>query len=244
MAIDWRVARSLNVLLGQLNALAPNRDKESDGSIGDAEHASRASDHNPWYGPGIVTARDFTHDPAGGLDCNKLAATLVAHRDRRVKYVIWDRRIWEPGTGWETYYGANPHNHHLHLSVVASPLCDDESPWALDGLGTGGFLMALTDAQQKFIYDRLAGMTDPQRFYGKDKAGKTVEVAAGAPGAKPARVLDTLDGNYLVARLDAVAEEVAEMKAAQTAPAPVEVDYDRIVAALVERLGALRFDAE
>ena len=42
----WRVARSLDVLLGQLNALAPERSKASDGSIGDAAHASRSSDHN------------------------------------------------------------------------------------------------------------------------------------------------------------------------------------------------------
>ena len=32
----WRVAKSLNVLLDQINAIAPNRDKSSDGSIGDA----------------------------------------------------------------------------------------------------------------------------------------------------------------------------------------------------------------
>ncbi len=73
----WRTAKSLDVLLDEINRAAPKRSKASDGSIGDAAHATRSSDHNPWVrwlGTGIVTARDFTHDPAGGLDCNKLAA--------------------------------------------------------------------------------------------------------------------------------------------------------------------------
>jgi hypothetical protein len=128
MAAPWRVASSLNVLLGQLNVLAPRRSKASDGSIGDADHASRDSDHNPWYGPGIVTARDFTHDPAGGLDCQWLANVLVANRDPRIKYIIWNRRIWQGS--WRAYSGTNPHTKHLHLSVVASPANDSTSPWA------------------------------------------------------------------------------------------------------------------
>lgn len=132
--MDWRVARSLNTLLAQINALAPRRSKTSDGSIGDAAHATRTSDHNPWYvlgGTGVVTARDFTHDVAGGLDCHWLAARLVASGDKRIKYIIWSNRIWGPATGWRPYSGVNPHTHHLHLSVVASPLCDDTTPWRL-----------------------------------------------------------------------------------------------------------------
>jgi hypothetical protein len=129
----WRVAVSLDVLLAQVNAYAPRRSKASDGSIGDAEHATRDSDHNPWYGPGIVTARDFTHDPAGGLDCQWLADQLVASRDPRIKYVIWNRRIIEQG-GWQWtgYSGPNPHTAHLHLSVTPNGSCDDPRPWAID----------------------------------------------------------------------------------------------------------------
>lgn len=140
--MSWKVAESLDRLLAQLNAFAPNRSKVSDGSIGDAAHATRDSDHNPWLvldGQPLVTARDFTHDPAGGLDCNRLAATLVRARDSRVKYAIWSGRIidsrpqfhpWQ----WRPYDGANPHNHHLHLSVVADLRCRDGSPWMLPGL--------------------------------------------------------------------------------------------------------------
>jgi len=134
----WRVAKSLNKLLDQLNAMAPNRDKRSDGSIGDTSHQNRNSDHNPWYGPGIVTARDFTHDPEGGLDCHWLAGQLARLRDWRIKYIIWDRRIWNPAQGWKPYHGVNPHTSHLHLSVVASPACDDTSAWNLGTAGGGG----------------------------------------------------------------------------------------------------------
>jgi hypothetical protein len=133
--MTWRMARSLEVLLQQLNAMYPLRDKASDGGIGDAAHASRNSDHNPWYqantGVGIVTARDFTHDPNGGINCHSLAKWLSSNGDRRVKYIIWDRRIWDREDGWAPYYGVNPHTKHLHLSVVASVLCDDTRPWKL-----------------------------------------------------------------------------------------------------------------
>ncbi len=132
----WRVAESLDVLLGQVNALFPKRSKVSDGSIGDAAHASRSSDHNPWLklaGQPVVTARDYTHHPVGGLDCQKLADALVKSGDKRIKYIIWNRRIWQAGK-WTAYTGSNPHTQHLHLSVVANALCDSTTPWNLTGL--------------------------------------------------------------------------------------------------------------
>lgn len=46
-AIDWRVAKSLLVLRDQVNKMAPNRNKASDGTIGDETHQSHNSDHNP-----------------------------------------------------------------------------------------------------------------------------------------------------------------------------------------------------
>jgi hypothetical protein len=65
----WRPAKSLIQLRDQINQIAPNRSKASDGTIGDAAHASRASDHNPWVregDAGVVTAIDITHDPDDG----------------------------------------------------------------------------------------------------------------------------------------------------------------------------------
>ena len=62
----WRVAQSLIRLRDQINLAAPTRSKASDGTIGDAAHATRDSDHNPWVKEGalgIVTAMDITHAP-------------------------------------------------------------------------------------------------------------------------------------------------------------------------------------
>jgi hypothetical protein len=140
----WRVAYSLDQLLKQLNALAPNRSRASDGSIGDAAHQAQgsASDHNPWYLGYIVTARDITHDPAGGLDCNKLAAALIAAKDPRVKYLIWQGRLMDSravaGNNWRpwTWQPSTGHYQHLHLSVMADASADDTRPWSLPGLST------------------------------------------------------------------------------------------------------------
>lgn len=120
MAADWRVANSLDKLLSQINAKWPNRDKSSDGSIGDANHASRSSDHNPWVDDGVVTARDFTHDPAHGFDSYAFAEHLRQTEDPRIKYVISNSRIFSSETSpwvWRKYSGTNAHDHHVHVSV-------------------------------------------------------------------------------------------------------------------------------
>ncbi|GAA1961792.1 hypothetical protein [Amycolatopsis minnesotensis] len=159
--MTWRVARALDTLLSQLNARAPARSKASDGSIGDAAHATRDSDHNPWYGPGIVTARDFTHDPAHGLDGHWLADALVKSRDPRIKYVIWNHRIidsraqygaWQ----WKPYSGINPHTKHVHLSVMANPSADDPRTWNLGANPTEDELSKTATEQVNEIYNSLS----------------------------------------------------------------------------------------
>lgn len=144
----WRVAPALDELLGQLNAGAPARSKASDGALGDAAHASRDSDHNPWYyynGTHWVTARDFTNDPNGGLDGKRLVSALVHVKDHRIKYVIHDHLIYNSGPvrrgsvvhpPWTAlpYLGPNPHEHHVHVSVLADPISLDPYPWLLPGL--------------------------------------------------------------------------------------------------------------
>jgi hypothetical protein len=141
-ASSWRVAGSLLRLREQVNAAHPARSKASDGTIGDAKHASRNSDHNPWVvkdGVGVVTAMDITHDPAGGCDAGTLVASLLASRDRRIKYVIYDSKITSSSPigshpAWTTrpYGGANKHTKHFHLSVVdAADRFDDPQSWSV-----------------------------------------------------------------------------------------------------------------
>lgn len=138
----WRVAWSLFTLRDQIDAAFPNRSRISDGYIGDTNHQNTTSDHNPWYGPGIVTAADWTHDPRNGFDIDRFTDELAATRDPRIKYIIansWilDSRPQFNPWKWMRYYGENPHTSHVHVSVVASPLCDITTRWNLPMLGGG-----------------------------------------------------------------------------------------------------------
>jgi peptidoglycan hydrolase-like protein with peptidoglycan-binding domain len=144
--MSWRVAQSLDQLLVELNKLAPARSKISDGAIGDAAHASRDSDHNPWVKDGltgVVTARDFTHDPAHGADMHKIVAQLVKKRDSRIKYIIWHKQIWRsydkkglPAWTAAAYTGTNGHTKHAHISVKSDKSSyDSVMPWGLSKSG-------------------------------------------------------------------------------------------------------------
>lgn len=138
----WRVAKSLFHLREQINSLAPDRNKRSDGTIGDAAHRRQGSnsDHNPWIadgGTGVVTALDITHDPENGCDCNQIVQSLINSRDSRIKYIIWQQRIissvvqpwlWRPSSG---------HTSHLHLSVKSTKAhFDAQQDWLIDNIGS------------------------------------------------------------------------------------------------------------
>ncbi len=132
MSRPWRLAQSLETLRDQINDLAPGRDKSSDGTIGDAAHRARKSDHNPDR-DGVVRALDITHDPASGVDCRQLAERLRQARDTRILYVIDNGRIFSSRVSpweWRAYRGSNPHTKHMHVSVVADRArYDDARPW-------------------------------------------------------------------------------------------------------------------
>lgn len=141
-ATTWRAAECLLQLRRQVDVLAPRRKKSHDGMIGDAAHATRTSDHNPWVrdgGMGVVTAYDITHDPASGCDAGRIADVIRASRDERVKYIIWNRRIasaspinGQPAWAWRAYTGANPHSKHVHISVKPDKVAyDSKKPWSV-----------------------------------------------------------------------------------------------------------------
>lgn len=125
-----RLAHALVVLRSQVNAAWPGRSKKADGWIGDAAHAARKSDHNP-NAAGVVTAIDLTHDPVNGFDAHAwVRNVLVRSGDRRLEYVISNGQIWTPAKGWRKYTGANPHDKHVHVSVLDVPEAyDSEAPW-------------------------------------------------------------------------------------------------------------------
>lgn len=161
----WRLAKSLEKLREQINAAAPDRVKTSDGSIGDASHSARASDHNPVNG--VVHAIDITHDPRAGVDGNAIAEALKASDDLRIKYIIGNRRIWNPSVApeWRPYGGANPHNKHIHVSVkIPATLADDASPWQW---GTAKTNLAAAAADPRPTLRQ--GMNDEAAYVGRAK---------------------------------------------------------------------------
>lgn len=139
---EWRVARALLTLRDQINERFPDRSKISDGTIGDAAHASRASDHNPHIiddGIGVVSAIDITHDPSSGCHAGEIVDALIRSQDRRIKYIIYNREIissyaingQEPWAR-RPYSGSNPHKKHFHLSVLADEVhYDNEDEWSV-----------------------------------------------------------------------------------------------------------------
>jgi len=137
-----RIAKALSKLRSQVNSRWPDRNKASDGWIGDTAHQATNSDHNPHVKDGttgVVTALDITHDPKSGCDAGVVAEVLIASRDPRIKYIIWNHQILAGDAGqspwkWRGYQGKNPHTRHVHLSVKATKaMYDDERPWAVPG---------------------------------------------------------------------------------------------------------------
>ena len=121
----WKLAPSLVAFVLESDAAYPQRDRRSDGSIGDLAHQARVSDHNPK--DGFVHAVDLDEDLAPGLDLKAFAEQLRVRRDDRIKYVIYEGRIFKsyvsstgPAWTWLPYTGANAHLSHLHVSILGT----------------------------------------------------------------------------------------------------------------------------
>ena len=110
----------------QFDDTFPDRDRRSDGWIGDLRHSARPSDHNPDRKTGVVRAIDVDADvyKSGKPDLMPDIADqirLAAKRgDKRIAYVIFAGRIASPRMGWRwrKYSGSNPHYKHCHISFT------------------------------------------------------------------------------------------------------------------------------
>ena len=161
---DFRVMNSLLVLRDQVNQIAPNRSKASDGTVCDQNHPSDSDHcpHNvPGVGPNMVTALDLTHDPDGGFNSFTFAEVLRIHRDPRIKYVISNRRIFDSSGSdawqWRPYTGTNdPHTNHVHISVLNAAISDTKTLWDLEG-----FNVALSDDDIRRIWSFFLGASGP-----------------------------------------------------------------------------------
>jgi hypothetical protein len=160
----WLLVPCLGQLRTELNVIAPNRDKSSDGSIGDTAHQSRISDHNDdEIGKVPIKDADKKHEVhAVDLDVdlrepNLTMEMVVQHTlsrcrsgaEKRLRYIIYNRRIWEQGNGWRqrTYAGDNPHMQHAHFSSsYETKLEASTASWHLEDIP-----VALTEADKKWL---------------------------------------------------------------------------------------------
>lgn len=79
------------------------------GIWGDQPHQERKSDHND----GRATDIGVTSVAMGDRIANHFASNTSRYG---VRYIIWNRRIWQGGT-WSPYTGDSPHTSHVHVST-------------------------------------------------------------------------------------------------------------------------------
>jgi len=109
----------------QVDDTYSDRDRTSDGWIGDTRHQAGVSDHNP-DAMGIVRAIDIDRDLSGkakpDLMPNLADQIRLCARagDKRISYVIFDGKIAssKKAWAWRPYDGINKHNHHCHISFT------------------------------------------------------------------------------------------------------------------------------
>jgi hypothetical protein len=154
----WIASEAIVALGTQVEADHP-AGHATDGTVAGKQHdqVNPSSDHrpHPFTGPGMVRAIDIGVDPG-----DQLAEQLRDSRDARIKYVIHKGRKFQGRLGpdpweWKPYLGANPHDTHVHLSVLTAGDSDD-SPWNLEGTD-----MPLTEADITAIANRVWGYPMP-----------------------------------------------------------------------------------
>lgn len=144
--MTWWLSHAAKQLRDQVNSTFRERDRSSDGALGDPAHAARKSDHNPdptSEPPGVVRAIDLdedftTHDDPRADELVRQLVTL-GPSDERLSYVIHEGRIYGRAAGWDpagrAYTGPNAHEHHVHVSFT--PAGDlDRRAFALPILAT------------------------------------------------------------------------------------------------------------
>lgn len=143
-----RLVPCLVALRADFDETFPEREHGSDGWIGDPAHQSTDSDHNPDE-RGLVHAIDVTADLGPGVTMQAVVDHLVGLRDKRLTYIIFNRRIWSRSADWRprTYTGKNPHTQHAHVSADDTPGREnDNSSFYLEEIP-----VALTPEDKKWI---------------------------------------------------------------------------------------------
>jgi hypothetical protein len=147
---SWTLVPCLVALRDEFNAVAPARDKASDGSIGDEAHADRESDHNPDESGATHDEDSDSKNEVHAIDvdasgpwpatmsmqaaCDLLVKNHREGRDDRLQTIIYNSRIATNDNGWKwaNYSGSNSHTAHAHFSSeYTTGEESDTSPWGI-----------------------------------------------------------------------------------------------------------------
>jgi hypothetical protein len=134
----WYLNKALTNFREEVNRSFPNRDKGSDGTIGDKAHQATNSDHNPDK-DGSVDAWDMDVEVNGrgksyGSDVEKIKRTFEAHEASH--YWIHNDRIAFRSEGWKprsyAYAGPNRNRHDKHVHFNTRPSHENSTkPWGV-----------------------------------------------------------------------------------------------------------------
>ena len=112
----------------QVDDSYPDRDRTSDGWIGNLAHQNTKSDHNPDKAHGnVVRAIDLDRDLSGKAKpdlmpylADEIRRFAKKDKSKRVSYIIFNGKIASSRMGWRwrKYSGINPHTKHCHVSFT------------------------------------------------------------------------------------------------------------------------------
>jgi len=226
----------LVTLRDEFNRLNPNRDKSSDGWIGDASHQSGSSDHNPASDGGVHAIDvDETGGWPDGCTMEKMVQYIIAEcrksgesgMDRgRLKYVIYERRIWSASNGWqEEYYdGSNAHDKHVHFSgEYSSEYENDTRSWGLydkfgDDMPTVDefWNAAFPDPYDESPNPRMVKAKDWLRYVPSDADVKNVGKKVDTANGKLDQMIASLTGD-----MEALAQSIVDKLLEQAPPGTI-----------------------
>jgi hypothetical protein len=116
--MNWRPSKSIDRLSDEVKTAYPGTIVWT---IGDEDHQSGWSDHNPNECCDVVCAADVKGN--AGLDLADFVRHLITHPHPNLRYVIYRRKIYQRKNNFEPedYHGSNPHDEHAHVSTGNGP---------------------------------------------------------------------------------------------------------------------------
>lgn len=235
---DWTLTLGLQTLREQVNEAFPDRDKASDGTIGDAAHQAETSGHNPddtagsrpeWDGDGDDRAEVRAWDMDSDLRFPGVSTQdLVDHLRQLpglgsvIRYMIYNRRMYHVDDDFapRAYSGPSPHTEHVHFSGARSQAAD----------GNTTFDYHLEDLVMPTVEEIAAGVVAKFRNT-KEVLSDTEHAAMVNDTAKAAAALVLPAINQILA--------LARNEATEVPPT-----IDEIRAAVVSAVGSLPTPAE